>query len=66
MVESTEAVTDALREEIDKELQTKILALQKESKKLKNLNKDGVQQALTVDLVLKLCTRNTNITVDYL
>ena len=43
MVESTEAVTDALREEIDKELQTKILALQKESKKLKNLNKDGVQ-----------------------
>lgn len=66
MVESTVEVTDALREEIDKELQTKILALQKESKKLKNLNKDGVKQELTVDLVLKLCTRNTNITVDYL
>ena len=57
MVESTETVTDALREEIDKELQTKILALQKESKKLKNINKDGMKQELTVDLVFKLCTR---------
>ena len=65
MVESTEQVTDKLRDEIDKELQTKILALQKESKKLKNMSKD-VKQELSVDLILKLCTRNTNINADYL
>ena len=59
MVETTEAATDKLRDEIDKELQNKIVQLQKDMKKLNKVEKD-VKQELTVDLVMKLCTRRTD------
>ena len=65
MVESTQDPIDKLRDEIDKEFQTKIVALQKEAKKLNYKGKDDAKQEFTVDLVLKLCTRNTNIAADY-
>ena len=40
MVEATESATDKLRDEIDKELQNKIVQLQKDMKKLKNVDRD--------------------------
>ena len=48
---------DPLRDEIDRELQTKIVKLQKEMKKMQLVDKTKTQE-LTQELVLKMSTRS--------
>ena len=58
MVEEAKNEIDPLRDEIDKELQVKIVKLQKEMKKMQLV--DRKQQELTKELVIKMSTRTVN------
>ena len=58
MVEEAKNEIDPLRDEIDKELQAKIVKLQKEMKKMQLV--DRKQQELTKELVIKMSTRTVN------
>ena len=59
MVEEAKNEIDPLRDEIDKELQTKIVKLQKEMKKMQLVDRTKSQE-LTQELVMKMSTRTVN------
>ena len=59
MVEESKNEIDPLRDEIDKELQTKIVKLQKEMKKMQLVDRTKSQE-LTQELVMKMSTRTVN------
>ena len=59
MVEESKNDIDPLRDEIDKELQLKIVKLQKEMKKMQLVDRTKSQE-LTQELVMKMSTRTVN------
>ena len=59
MVEEAKNEIDPLRDEIDKELQTKIVKLQKEMKKMQLVDRTKSQE-LTQELVMKMSTRTVS------
>ena len=59
MVEESKNEIDPLRDEIDKELQTKIVKLQKEMKKMQLVDRTKTQE-LTQELVMKMSTRTVS------
>ena len=59
MVEEAKNEIDPLRDEIDKELQTKIVKLQKEMKKMQLVDRTKTQE-LTQELVMKMSTRTVS------
>ena len=59
MVEEAKNEIDPLRDEIDKELQTKIVKLQKEMKKMQLVDRTKSQE-LTKELVMKMSTRTVS------
>jgi hypothetical protein len=58
-VEEAKNEIDPLRDEIDKELQTKIVKLQKEMKKMQLVDRTKTQE-LTQELVMKMSTRTVS------